>query len=308
MKKKSTGALTTKFIIPVLCVLWILILAWNFGFINDMKEKLRAVVVSVDSIESNKLEIKVNPIAQNIKSTTVSNTNVVPQKVLRHQTTKPVASTPIQQGIKPMKTAQSDTSQDINDAGIHIVFSTDCTFFQDWQTIVLFHSATIVYQKGPITRIASGCKPDKQVELKELYKNLFPQYHVHFTPDFKTDGHTKKKYDFYNKPYGMKHWLENAEVPIPDGTIIALIDPDFIFLRPLQINFSQDNNRIPMKTRDNKVVPPDKFQKGHPVAQLYGLGAPWTYPNAKEFNKTEVCGVSSPCYTVTGAFGEDHFR
>jgi hypothetical protein len=70
-------------------------------------------------------------------------------------------------------------------------------------TCLYITSAIQVKQRGQITRIASGCTPVKQAELQLLYKKLFPQYHVHFTPDFKTDGKSKKSYDFYNKPYGM---------------------------------------------------------------------------------------------------------
>ena len=37
---------------------------------------------------------------------------------------------------------------------IHIIFSTECSEYQDWQSIVLFHSAILVKQPGPVTRIA----------------------------------------------------------------------------------------------------------------------------------------------------------
>jgi len=119
------------------------------------------------------------------------------------------------------------------EADIHVIFSTDCTPYQDWQTIVLFHSATVVGQKGPLTRIASGCTEEKKIELTNLYRTLYPQYHVHFTPDFKKDEKTNKKYDFYNKPWGLKHWLDYAYPPIGGDVVVALIDPDMIFLRPL---------------------------------------------------------------------------
>jgi hypothetical protein len=76
---------------------------------------------------------------------------------------------------------------------IHVIFSTDCTPFQDWQTIVLFHSARTVGQKGSITRIASGCDDDKKKELTALYAKLYPDYRVHFTPDFKKDEKTGRK-------------------------------------------------------------------------------------------------------------------
>ena len=100
-----------------------------------------------------------------------------------------------QQGAKPNLTKKRSGS-------MHVVFSTDCTFFQDWQTLLVFYSAMAVGQKGAITRIASGCDEAKQATLIALYKKLFPKYHVHFTPDFKKDKKSGKKYDFYNKPYG----------------------------------------------------------------------------------------------------------
>lgn len=76
---------------------------------------------------------------------------------------------------------------------IHIAFSTDCSFFQDWQTLLVFNSAAAVKQRGRITRVASGCSSEKKKELTKLYEKLYPQHSVHFTPDFKTDGGTKKK-------------------------------------------------------------------------------------------------------------------
>lgn len=41
-----------------------------------------------------------------------------------------------------------------NNYKIHIIFSTACSEYQDWQSIVLFHSAILVKQPGPVTRIA----------------------------------------------------------------------------------------------------------------------------------------------------------
>lgn len=93
-------------------------------------------------------------------------------------------------------------SDNQNESELHIVFSTDCSYFQDWQSLVVFHSAKAVGQVGQITRVASGCDEDKAKELKDLYRKLFPDYHIHATPDFKKDGKSQKSYDFYNKPYG----------------------------------------------------------------------------------------------------------
>ena len=75
---------------------------------------------------------------------------------------------------------------------IHVIFSTDCSPYQDWQTLVMFYSATAVGQKGPVTRIASGCDDEKKQTLTDLYKKLYPNYHVHFTPDFKRDEKSQR--------------------------------------------------------------------------------------------------------------------
>ena len=54
-------------------------------------------------------------------------------------------------------TTQADThATAVDEPEMHIIFSTDCTFYQDYQSIIIFHSAMAVKQKGQITRIASG--------------------------------------------------------------------------------------------------------------------------------------------------------
>jgi hypothetical protein len=194
-----------------------------------------------------------------------------------------------------------------NSREIHVIFSTDCGSFQDWQSLLLFHSAKAVGQEGHITRIASGCDNEKQLALTELYGKLYPNYYVHFTPDFKHDPKSNKKYDFYNKPYGVQHWLEHASPPIEDGVVVALIDPDMIFVRPLTpkvlgvVDILSSN---PVKRTDYI----DYISRGHPVAQQYGLGAPWVNDNHKKFNRRYICGEHSPCLDVPSeAEGAQHY-
>jgi len=199
----------------------------------------------------------------------------------------------------------SSSSSSSNDE-IHVIFSTDCSPYQDWQTILLFHSAKVVGQKGPITRIASGCDDIKKTYLTNLYKELYPEYYVHFTPDFKKDEKTNKKYDFYNKPWGLKHWLEFAVPSIPDNIIVALIDPDMIFLRPLTPKIKGEVNLLHSKRiKEDEIF--DRVQKGKPVAQTYGLGAPWTNDNHKKFNRGKICGEGSPCLEPNENFGNLHY-
>ena len=154
--------------------------------------------------------------------------------------------------------------------GVHIVFSTDCEPFQDWQSLVLMHSAQTVGQKGSVTRIASGCSDEKRATLTEIYKNLYPAYHIHFTPNFKKDQKSGSSYHFYNKPYGLQHWLGNANPPVEDGTVIALLDPDMVLIRPITRRIKGLDNIIYNKKYVKPEDLPDRVKRGYPVAQLYG--------------------------------------
>ena len=196
--------------------------------------------------------------------------------------------------IKNSHPAVEKQSHAPTEAEVHVIFSTDCTPFQDWQSLTIFHSALAVGQIGPITRIASGCDDEKKLKLSALYKELYPQYHVHFTPDFKTDGKTKAKYDFYNKPYGLQHWLDNASPPIKSGVVIALIDPDMIFLRPLTTKVAGEQNLLYSSNIDKGDIF-ENIGRGKPVAQQYGLGAPWARDDHPRFNRLKICGEGSPC-------------
>lgn len=206
------------------------------------------------------------------------------------------------------KSKEPAVQQQQEEPELHIVFSTDCTFFQDWQTLLMYHSATVVGQKGSMTRIASGCTEEKKTELTNLYKKLYPQFHVHFTPDFKKDEKSGESYDFYNKPYGVHHWLQHAEPAVTSGTVVAILDPDMILLRPLTAKLANEPQNLYLKSHaKEKDEIPQYIGRGHPAAQLYGLGAPWTNDKSKEFNRTEACGVGSPCLKVNSEYGKAHY-
>ena len=104
---------------------------------------------------------------------------------------------------------------------------------QDWQSIGVYSSAAAVGQRGIITRIASGCKPAQEESLRHAMSHLPDNYRIHFAPDTDVVDHNGKFYKYANKPLGMMHWLRNANPPIPPSAVVALIDPDFYFLRPL---------------------------------------------------------------------------
>ena len=246
-----------------------------------VKSELPSVIDTKDVINNN-----INTITSaNINTDKIVNTdNILSDKI-----------------IPPEHSAESSS---VGPGSMHVVFSTDCTFYQDWQTLLVFHSALVVGQKGTITRIASGCDDEKKQQLSVLYQKLFPMYHIHFTPNFKLDKKTGKEYDFYNKPYGVDHWLENAVPKILDDVVIAIIDPDMIFLRPLTVTIKEDNTIFLSGSTNIPLI----IKKGVPAAQQYGLGAPWASDYHKHFNRLKICGEGSPCLKVIENEGAHQYR
>ena len=112
--------------------------------------------------------------------------------------------------------------------------------------------------------------------------------------------------DFYNKPWGVKHWLANANPKIQDGVAVALIDPDMILIRPIVKEIRGMQNNLYNKKTSRGLLQ-EVVALGAPVAQIYGLGAPWTNDTHLKFDRTRVCGEGSPCLKVEKEFGEDHF-
>ena len=108
---------------------------------------------------------------------------------------------------------------------------TGCSEFQDWQSIGVFSSADAVGQRGVITRIASGCRPQQEASIRHAMSHLPARCRVFFAPDTDVKDHAGRYYKYANKPLGMMKWLQAGSVP-PTATV-ALIDPDFFFLRPL---------------------------------------------------------------------------
>lgn len=51
----------------------------------------------------------------------------------------------------------------------------------------------------------------------------------------------------------------------------------------------------------------DNVTLGRPVAQTYGLGAPWANDNHPKFGRGRICGEGSPCLLPTVRYGELHY-
>lgn len=122
-----------------------------------------------------------------------------------------------------------------------------------------------------------------------LYPGLFgSRIFAHFTPQFNKDEATGQTYHFFNKPRGIEHWLLANKSSASLTEIIALIDPDFAFLRPLTDVFDK---RVSLAISPWTMAElADRADRGVPFGQQYGLGTHWL-----RFDRVAVCGPDSPC-------------
>lgn len=86
----------------------------------------------------------------------------------------------------PQPTTTTGTDRREN---VHVIFSTDCSMFQSWQSYTVFASAYRVNQPGNITRIVSGCSHEEKEEMERYHNtyinpSLSENYYVHFTPSY----------------------------------------------------------------------------------------------------------------------------
>ena len=171
---------------------------------------------------------------------------------------------------------RANDSDNLSDDTYHLVFSTGCSEFQDWQSIGVYSSAEAIGQKGVITRIASGCTPDQEKAIRHAMSHLPKRFRVHFAPNTQVKDHSGHTYKYANKPLGMMHWLTHADPPIPPTSTVALLDPDFFFLRPLwHDSFDHPSKYITSGSAKNTPMPP-RITRGVMVAQKYGIGgSPW---------------------------------
>ena len=191
----------------------------------------------------------------------------------------------------------------------HLVFSTDCSAYQHWQSYLLFYSAWRTMQTGYVTRIASGCTEEEAKKELSWHNThigsssaMSSRFRIHFTPHFSSvskNGETVGDYKYFNKPFGLRHWMENDELidlnKEDQDTIIILVDPDMILMRPITYDFSNDTETIVGKRAsvDRKF----KVSLGQPFAQTYGFGAHWM----EKLNLEKIGGPDSPAIVLPKA-------
>ena len=136
------------------------------------------------------------------------------------------------------------------------------------------------------------------------------RFRIHFTPHFSgvkdpVTGEVKGDYKFFNKPFGLKHFLTTNDLlgVVVDGTdmkhpndVIILTDPDFLLLRPLTDDFSNESETLVGNRRKDiyKGKETHVVSRGNPYAQTYGLGTQW-----RKFDLDDIAGADSPAKDVT---------
>lgn len=191
----------------------------------------------------------------------------------------------------------TNTSKQQDDEQYHIVFSTSCSDFQDWQSYVFFYFAWKVKQPGSITRIASGCEPIKEKKVREFHEtHVVPfskNFHLHFTPDYSLIS-GRPPFKYYNKPFSVRHWMENA-MGFPDNheqhddAIFMILDPDMYLFKPFVNSFT--GMKLWKGVADNTT----KVEHGRPFAAKYGFNDNWA-----KHNISYVAGPDSPALRVKG--------
>jgi len=189
---------------------------------------------------------------------------------------------------------------------LHMIFSTGCTWFQHWQSEMLLGTAFDIGQRGRITRIVSGCYDDmadmveghsdeslvknkkrhqsnngaskKSVPISELKKSVHPDFGLFITPSFPG----AKEFPWLNKAASINYFMEHtkAELDRFDETVIAVLDPDFVFVSPLTQAAGTPETIIQTKPSASGIwhgggTPINLVQPGRPVGQRYDMGGKW---------------------------------
>jgi hypothetical protein len=213
-------------------------------------------------------------------------------------------------GIRPPppKIAKNALQTQPDETHYQLIFSTSCHVLQDWQSYLFFYQALRVKQSGDVTRIVSGCTPEEEQELRAIFnaqiKPMSDRFKIHFTPEYgkQLGGQHFQQTKYWNKPFGVKHWLEHA-LGYPDSNqhdddIIILVDPDMLLQRPFVNDFSQSSNNI--WTDFFRKDPHERINKvahGNPMAQIYGFGTGWLTSGSK--NLSHVVGPDSPVHKIS---------
>jgi len=208
--------------------------------------------------------------------------------------------------IQSVISSQEDAALEIHSDGTryHVIFSTDCSPYQHWQSYLVYYSAYNVRQPGHVTRIASGCTEEESAGIQEWFDThvqpLSTRFHLHLTPKFsgvknEETGEVVGDYKFANKPHGLRHWMEHAAHFSLDqqDDVVILIDPDMVLMRPITGDFSNERETVISPQRKQNLLS-TRVEHGIPFAQTYGLGTQW-----RTFDLSKIAGENSPAKSVS---------
>lgn len=132
-----------------------------------------------------------------------------------------------------------------------------------------------------------------QKQILDSIPTAIGRFHLHFTPDYSRilfdygKEENPEEYKFFNKPLGLRHWMENRLGYTQDGsnpndmndTIIIILDPDQIILRPFTTNdFTSDTSAKWRGGGESWFLGKQKglkVRKGLPFGQMYAYYAEW---------------------------------
>ena len=202
----------------------------------------------------------------------------------------------------------------------HLVFSTDCSPYQHWQSYLVFFTAMKVQQPGHVTRIASGCGEEEAAAMQEWFDRdvqpLSKRFHLQLTPHFSDikdeEGNSIGDYKFFNKPFGLKYWMENSPQlnyqqnnggfdKSLQNDVVILIDPDMGILRKITADFSDDRESLIATPRQSHVLS-RKVEPGKPFAQVYGFGTQW-----QRLDLEKIAGPNTPAAKVSQEDGRLYY-
>lgn len=191
-----------------------------------------------------------------------------------------------------------------DDGLLHIIFSSGCNWFQHWQAELLLSSAFKVGQRGRITRIVSGCYGDivegeidgsaftgkhigkshtnvdekNMVPLSELKSSIHEDFGLFLTPSFAG----AKEFPWMNKANSINYFMQHTkdELDRQGETVIAVVDPDFLFISPITQAPAALKDIIQLTPSavpiwDGKGEPINVVKPGRPVGQRYEMGGKW---------------------------------
>ena len=212
-----------------------------------------------------------------------------------------------------------------DDGHLHIIFSSGCNWAQHWESEMTMATAAIAGQRGRITRIVSGChessgakgtgrryhtspagKNDAIVPMEIMNRSANPNFGLFLTPPF--DGATE--FPWINKPTSIAYFMKHArpELDRVGETIIAVIDPDFLFLKTLTMVGKPEgemalekNFKWPSKTTG---APVDVPERGRPVSQRYGIEDGWI----SQFKVDQIVSPLSRALRWKGSQGSEDAR